>query len=338
LVRKVKNIIDTGIPKVKQYMSETDRVLQVSEVAEYLGVTNSTADGLLTLMSSFGITDKVKRGKQAYYFLKDVYSDEQIRAMLPPEKAPRLPRPRGRPTKPKPSFKDEYLSALEERAGSGEGLSALALLGLPQGETAETLTAEPPEPLPALMGEEKPEPEPLIKSRPFGTVRHLPKEYRRLSQADTTYLKNLLKTLGVCEGLERYNTSFIKFSALKNRRYGEVLYLSTGSNPWDNVRRVTVDPSISDHMVLPIIEARRWVKWNYFLRGLKEKRRYSPGLYDEMLDSFMESGQRLVEITVENSDAAYVKRMLEKKIKERGLSPSVEASRVGEWIYLEKVV
>jgi len=340
----VKTIIETGIPKVKQYMSETDRALQVSDVAEHLGVTDTTAFGVLDLMYAFGIVQKEKRGR-TYYFLKGVYSDEQISAMLPSKKvakAVRVPKPRGRPRHPKPqpqerrdSFRDEYLSALGERASSGDGLSALAFLGLPQGEAAETSTV-PVEVEPDLMGEER-KPEPLINSRPFGTVRLLPKNVRRLSRAETTYLKDLLKGLGGCEGMERYNTVFSKFSALENGRYGEVFYFSMGANPWDKVRKVTVDPSISDYMVLPIIEANRWSSWNDFLTGFKETRRYSKGQYDEMLDKFMESGHKLVEIKVEKRSATYVKYMLKKKIEERDLMNHVETSRVDEWVYLEKV-
>ena len=337
----VKNIIETGIPKVKQYMSETDRALQVSDVAEHLGVADTTAFGVLDLMYAFGIVQKEKRGR-TYYFLKDVYSDEQIMAMLPPEKAPRIPKPR-RPRLPKPhvrkdSFKDEYLSALEEKASSGEGLPALAFLSLTQEETADTLKTEPKPPVElvsALMGKEKPEL--LIKSESFATVKYLPKDFRRLSQTEATYLKDLLKGLGGCEGMERYNTVFSKFSALENGRYGEVLYFSMGSNPWDNVRKVTVDPSISDYMVLPSIEENRWSSWNDFLTGFKETRGYSKGKYDEMLDKFMESGNKLVEITVENRGTAYVKHMLKTKIEERGIMDQVKTSSVDEWIYLEKV-
>ena len=336
----VKNIIETGIPKVKQYMSETGRALQVSEVAEHLGVVDATAFQLLDLMYAFGIVQKMKRGR-TYYFLKDVYSDEQIRAMLPPEKVHRMPRPRGRPRRPKPnrvSFKEEYLSALEKRASSGKGLSALAFLSLPQEEAAETLTTEPEpsvELVSALMGEEKPKH--LIKNEPFATIQYLPKNVRLLSQSETSYLKSLLKCLGGGDGLERYNTVFSKFSALETGRYGEVFYFSMGSNPWDNVRKVTVDSSISDYMVLPSIEENRWSAWNDFLAGLKETRRYSRGDYDEMLDKFIESGDKLVEITVENRGTTYVKQMLKRKIEERGITDQVEASRVDEWIYLEKI-
>lgn len=336
----VKNIIEIGIPKVKQYMSETGRALQVSEVAEHLGVVDATAFGLLDLMCAFEILDKVKRGR-TYYFLNGIYSDEQIRAMLPPEKAPRLPRPRRQRVSKtqvrKISFKDEYLSALEERASSGDGLSALSFLSLPQEEASETPSTKPEptvEMMSTLMIREKPEQ--LIKNEPFATIKYLPKNVRLLSQSETSYLKSLLKCLDGGEGLERYKTVFSKFSALENGRYGEVFYFSMGSNSWDNVRKVSVDSSISDYIVLPIIEANRWVSWNDFLAGLKETRRYSRGEYDEMLDKFIESEDKLVEIAVENRGTAYVKHMLNKKIEERGITDQVEASRVDEWIYLEK--
>jgi len=341
-----KNIFDTGIPKVKQYMSERNEALQLRDVAEHLGVTVSTALGVLDLMGAFGIVQKVKRGR-AYYFLKDVYSDEQISAMLPSEKVAktvRVPKPLGRPRIPKPqprderdSFRKEYLANIKERTSSSEGLSALAFLELPQKETAETTTMEPPvEMVLELMGKEM-KPEPLINIRPFGTVKYLPKDVRRVSQTETRYLKNLLKDLGGYEGFERYNTVFSKFSALEHGRYSKVFYLSMGSNPWDNVRKVTVDPSISDYMVLPKIEAKKWSSWNDFLTGLKETKRYSKGQYDEMLDEFMESGHKLVEITVKNRGTNYVKNMLKKKIEERDLMNQVETSCVGEWVYLEKV-
>jgi len=110
-----------------------------------------------------------------------------------------------------------------------------------------------------------------------------------------------------------------------------------GSNSRDNVRKVTVDPSISDYMVLPIIEVNRWSSWNDFLVGINETRRYSKGKYDEMLDKFIESDHKLVEIAVENRGITYVKSMLKKKIKERGITDQIEASRVDEWIYLEKM-
>jgi len=235
------------------------------------------------------------------------------------------------------SFRDEYLSAMRERTSSSDGLSALAILGLPQRETAEIMTTEPSVDMEPDLGDEERKPKPLINIKPFGTVKHLSKNVRLLSRSDTWYLKDLLKGLGVFEGLERYNTAFSKFSALEHGRYGEVFYLSMGSNPWDKVRRVTVNSSLSNHMVLPIMEANRWASWNDFLIGLKETRKYSGSLYNEMLDRFMESGHNLVEITVDDRDANYVKHMLKKKIEERGIMDQVKTSRVDEWVYLEKV-
>ena len=330
-----RTLIEVAIPKVKQYMSETGKAYNAKEIAEYLKITASAALGVLDLMIAFGIVQKENRRKN-YYFLKDTYSDEQINAMLPPKKVPRVPkprRPRGRPVKRKPSnsFLDEYLADLEERVSQGDGLPALAILNLPQKST-ETPITEPtiePEPEPSNL---------LIKIKSFATVKHLPKDVRRLSPTETRYLKNLLKHLGgYDEVMNNLNTVFAKFSAIKSGRYGDVFYFSMGSNSWDNILKVTVDSSLSDCMMLPTIEANRWSQWNAFLASLKETRRYAKGQYDEMLDKFMESGHKLVEITVENRGIPYVKLVLKNKIKKRNLMNQVEVSRVDKWIYLEKV-
>ena len=111
-----------------------------------------------------------------------------------------------------------------------------------------------------------------------------------------------------------------------------------GTNPWDNVHKIKVDRHISDLMVLPVIDVNRWSSWRDFLRGLKETRiTYSKGQYDRILDEFMDSGHRLVEITVEDRGASYVKHVLSRRIGERGLEKQVKASRVDEWVYLERV-
>jgi len=267
--------------------------------------------------------------------------------MLPPTKvakAIRVPKPLGRPIHPRPQpqdkrdrFRIEYLSTMRERAGSSEGLPALALLGLPQREAAETLTVEPPVNVEPDLGVEEKKAEPPIISRSFGTVKHLPTDFRRLTQRETSHLKNQLRGLKGYEKIDRFNTIFTKFSALECGRYGNLFYFSMGTNPWDNVYKVTVHPSISDLIVLPNIEANRWASWNSFLMSLKETRIYSKGQYDEILDKFMESGHKLVEITVENRDAYYVKHMLKEKIEERGIMDKVNISHVDEWVYLEKV-
>jgi hypothetical protein len=50
----------------------------------------------------------------------------------------------------------------------------------------------------------------------------------------------------------------------------------------------------------------------------------------------MESGHSLVEMTVENRKANYVRNILRQRISERGLEEQVKASYVDEWVYLEK--
>ncbi len=72
--------------RVEKYLSERDRAQTTKEVAEFLGVATTTAHGILQLMEVFGTVQKgVRRGRH-YYFLKGIYSDEQISAMLPPER------------------------------------------------------------------------------------------------------------------------------------------------------------------------------------------------------------------------------------------------------------
>jgi len=89
---------------------------------------------------------------------------------------------------------------------------------------------------------------------------------------------------------------------------------------------------------LPDIDVSRWSSWRDFLRGLKETRRtYGMDQYDRILDQFMESGHRLVEMTVEDRRASYVTHVLGRRIGERGLGEHVRASRVDEWVYLERV-
>jgi hypothetical protein len=159
-----------------------------------------------------------------------------------------------------------------------------------------------------------------------------------LTLRQTKHLKEQLKGLDGYEGIARFKTVFSKFSALENGRYGSTLYFSMGTNPWDYVHKVAIDPSISDLMVLPAIDVNRWSSWRDFLTGLKETRRtYGKDQYDRILDQFMESGHRLVEISVEDRGASYVTYVLGRRIGERGLEEQVKASRVDEWVYLERV-
>ena len=317
------------------------------EVAEYLGVSTSSAYGILQLMEVFGTVQKVKKGGRHYYLLKGVYDEGQISAMLPPGRVARIPRRKYAPRKMghakfpvRESFLEEHLSTMSVRASSGEGPSALAIIGLTRQEAAEENipTEELLGDLEADLEVEERRPDTPIRSEPFGTVKHLPKDVRRLTLGQKKYLQEQLKGLEGYEGIARFKTAFSKFSALESGRYGRTLYFSMGTNPWDNVHKITVDHQISDLMVLPFIDVNRWSSWRDFLTGLKETRmRYGKDQYDRILDEFMDSGHRLVEMTVEGRRASNVKRMLSRRIGERGLEEQVKASRVDEWVYLERV-
>ena len=342
-----KSLFEVTSARVEQYLSGRDRAASAKEVAEFLGVATSTAYGILQLMEVFGTVQKVKRRGRHYYLLKGVHDEEQISAMLPPERVARIPRRRHAPRSMghaklpiREGILEEHLFTLRVLASPGEGPSALAIIGLTRQETAEENipTEELPAELEVDLEVEERKLDTPIRSEPFGTVKHLPKDVRRLTLGQTKPLKEQLKGLDGYEGIARFKTVFSKLSALENGRYGSTLYFSLGTNPWDYVHKVAIDPSISDLMVLPVIDVNRWSSWRDFLMGLKKIRiRYGKDQYDKMLDQFMESGHRLVEMTVEERSASYVKHMLNKRIGERGLEEQVKASRVDEWIYLEKV-
>ena len=344
-----KSLHETTFPRVKKYMSESDKAVTVKDVAQFLEMSTSAAHSVLKLMEVFKIVQSVKRGR-TYYFLKDVYDDEQIEAMLPPKKVTRIPRRRRSISRQSPqpfddSFMEEYLSAVRAQPSSGDGLSALAVIGFSQEEIAEedTSTKEFLRDLDiddlsiGIEVEDRKFGVPIM-NEPFATVKYLPKEVRLLNSGEARYLKDQLKVLDGYEEIEGLGTVFARFSALEYGRYGNVLYFSMGTNQWDYVKKVTIDRSTSDFIVLPIIERKRWSSWNHFLMGLKETReKYGKEEYDKIIDQFMESGHNLVEMTVENRKANYVKQILHKRIDERGLEEQVKASHVDEWVYLEKV-
>ncbi|MBA7674128.1 hypothetical protein ES703_82335 [subsurface metagenome] len=358
-----KSLHETTFPRVKKYMSETDKAVTVKDVAQFLDMSVGGTNNVMLLMEVFKMVQKVKRGKN-YYFLKDVYDDEQIEAMLPPKKValiPRRRRPRRRrsssmfspklkrqrstlkqsPPPADDSFMKEYLSAVRVEPGSGGGLTALSMIGFPQEERAEEISAidnlddiDVVDAVAAVdVGSRAP-----IRVVPFATVEYLPKEVRLLNSGEARYLKDQLRALRGFEFIEDLGTVFAKFSALEKGRYGNVLYFSLGTNQWDYVKKVTIDRSISDFIVLPSIERNRWASWNHFIENNKETRdKYGRKEYDKIIDQFMESGHHLVEITVENRGVYYVKNVLSKRIIERELEEQVKASRVDEWIYLERV-
>jgi len=70
--------------RFEKYLSEVDTAQTTKEIAEGLEITISSAYNTLQLMEVFGTVQRIKRRKRDRYFLKGVYSDEQISTMLPP--------------------------------------------------------------------------------------------------------------------------------------------------------------------------------------------------------------------------------------------------------------
>jgi isocitrate dehydrogenase kinase/phosphatase len=78
---------------------------------------------------------------------------------------------------------------------------------------------------------------------------------------------------------------------------------------------------------------------SFNLRPVDEKpsRRYKKGSkYDPILDAFMEGNSNLVQVTIEDKDANYLRTQLNKRIEARNLS-NVEVSVVNNLAYLEKL-
>ena len=342
-----KNSLNRNISRVKQFMAERNTALTKEEISKSTGITESYLTSILDLMQAFDIVEKVKRGVGVYYyFLKGKYDEEQLNSMLPPMKAPAPPRIRrtprsielSKPERSKPviheereaSLLEEQLSSVSARIANYDGLSALALLGLAEEEVQE--------PSPEMREPQATEPPKLIKVRPFGSVKYLPEDFLLLTMSQTEFLKeNYLRGLDGYEALGHLPTFFAKNSKLRSGYYGGVLYASPGVNPWERLFKVTLDPSILRGLTLPGLEERIWEAWKGFWESLEEHGRYySMEDYDQIIENFIESGHNLVEITVEDRAPIYVKNVLEKRIKERGMEEKVEVSYVDKWLYLER--
>jgi len=65
----------------------------------------------------------------------------------------------------------------------------------------------------------------------------------------------------------------------------------------------------------------------------REKKYTTTSMYDPIIDQFLKSGEKLVEVTVEDKKAGYVAGQLKKRIETRELE--IEASAAQGFIYLE---
>jgi len=66
----------------------------------------------------------------------------------------------------------------------------------------------------------------------------------------------------------------------------------------------------------------------------REKARRYKSIYDPMIDAFIDSGQDLVEITVEDMEPGYIVTQLKKRIETRELD--IDVSHGGGFVYMEK--
>ncbi len=70
----------------------------------------------------------------------------------------------------------------------------------------------------------------------------------------------------------------------------------------------------------------------------KPSRKYRKGSkYDPILDSFLNGENDLVEVSVSNKDANYLRTQLNKRIESRDLQTKVKVSVVNNVAYLEKM-
>jgi hypothetical protein len=73
--------------------------------------------------------------------------------------------------------------------------------------------------------------------------------------------------------------------------------------------------------------------------NMKPSRRYRKGSkYDPILDVFVQGEDRLVEVSIEDKDANYLRTQLNKRIEARRLGGAVKVSVVNNVTYLEKVL
>ena len=76
------------------------------------------------------------------------------------------------------------------------------------------------------------------------------------------------------------------------------------------------------------------------MRQVDEKRKKTylkVSRYDPIIDQFVASGEKLVEITVVDKKAPYVATQLKKRIGVRELQLEMEASAADGFVYLEKI-
>lgn len=237
-----KGLLDTAVPRLKQYMAENNELLTCRKIAEFLGVSSSTAYGALLYMEAMGTIQHVKRGRTNLYFLRDAYDESYIATMNSSSRATR--RPNRKSVNPGErtlrSIPEGPVIGYHPRA-PGDMLPALAILGIHQTESSKPYKQLQESKPHKYAGKQVGTPLFITVER-YGLVRSLPKEARHLSMSDTAYLKEeYLSGLDGYEDIERFDCFFSEMPALRRGEYGNVLYASMGTNPWEKIYKVTVE-------------------------------------------------------------------------------------------------
>ena len=238
-----RGLLDSAVPRLKQYMAEEGGILTSKEVKEFLGVSDAAAYNVLSYMEAIEIIDHVKRGRRNLYYLKGKYDENLLAEILSRVQVSRRPKRSNRPIRTEMAPVDlSRKETLEEHTQSlpKDMLPALAVIGLYQTESNEPQTRNL-ELKPVEASEKKVGTPLFITVRLHGRVKSLPREARLLSKSDTTYLKErYLRGLDGYEDIERFDCFFSEAPALERGEYGNVFYVSMGTNPWAKLYKVTV--------------------------------------------------------------------------------------------------
>lgn len=340
------NSLVFGVPLLKKYMEENDVALTKEKAAEIIEGSKETAYNILMYMDGAGIVKRVRRGV-SFYVLTDAIDEGRLEAVLENSGAPRKHVPLRRIRRSstpriihrKMDEMEEHMASMRTRAESGEFPSALEIIGLSQEEGIP----QEEDPIVLLLDESSIEVLPkvdhgIIRIEPFGSVQNMMKGTRLLSRGEARHLRSYLRGFEGCEKVDEYRCLFVTASALKRGEYGNIFYVSHGSNSWDLVKRVKLDGSIFRYQPLSSTESKIWANWKAFDEAISHEPRYSRVEYEKILNAFIDSGNDMVEIMVRKRTPVYVSLRLKEIIADRGLEGEISVSAVGKWLYLEKVI
>jgi len=239
-----RKFIDAAVSRLEKYMAEKGRPLTTKEIAEFLGVSPSSAGNVMLYMEAVDLIQHVKRGRKKYYFLKGAFDESEISSLIPSLMSIHKARRLKLLTRKRIGTDDvlkEHLASIRTQANSGEGFSALSIIGLTQTEGEQTLVKEPESIKEAITKADKKKTPLFIKREPIGPVESIPKDFRLLTHEHTKYLKEQhLRGLDGYAKIDVFNCFFAEASALEGGEYGRVFYASNGTNPWERAYKLTV--------------------------------------------------------------------------------------------------